>query len=146
MRNSLLLLFVIFSFNLFSQEYLGVSQSNYSGALGVDFNPANIADNRMKVDLFIGTSFTGHNNYLYMNTSSMPGGWISSFTGTQSADTTLRNQPWFEKIIGADSADYYRNLGQGNYFTTDTADLGNKPYRGIVNLDVDLFNLSLIHI
>ena len=85
MRNLLLLLFVISSFNLFSQEYLGVNQSNYSGALGVDFNPANIADNRMKVDLFIGASFTGHNNYLYMHTSNMPGGWISSFTGTHSA-------------------------------------------------------------
>ena len=143
MRNCVLLLFVISSFHLFSQEYLGVNQSNYSGALGVDFNPANIADNRMKVDLFIGTSFTGHNNYLYMNTSNMPGGWISSFTGTQSADTAWRNQPWFDKIIGSDSTDYYRNLGQGNYFTTDPADLGNKPYRGIVNLNVDLFNLMV---
>ena len=76
MRKLLFLLFIISSFPLFSQEYLGVSQSNYSGALGVDFNPANIADNRMKVDLFLGASFTGHNNYLYMNTSNMPGGWI----------------------------------------------------------------------
>ena len=143
MRKLLFLLFIISYFPLFSQEYLGVNQSNYSGALGVDFNPANIADNRMKVDLFLGASFTGHNNYLYMNTSNMPGGWMSSFTGTQSADTTWRNQPWFEKIIGSDSTDYYMNLGQGNYFTTDPADLGNKPYRGIVNLNVDLFNLMV---
>jgi outer membrane protein OmpA-like peptidoglycan-associated protein len=143
MRNLLFLLFIICNLPIFSQEYLGVNQSNFSGALGADFNPANIADNRMKVDLFVGASVTAHNNYIYMNTSNMPGGWMSSFTGTQSADTTWRNQPWFEKIIGSDSADYYMNLGQGNYFTTDPADLGNKPYRGIVNLNVDLFNLMV---
>ena len=140
------LLFIVFIFSycpFFTQEFLGVNQSNYAGALGVDFNPANIADNRMKVDLFLGASFTGHNNYLYMNTSTMPGGWYSSFAGDQAADTLWRSQPWFEQIIGADSAAFYQGLGQGNYFITDPADLGDKPYRGIVSLDADLFNLMV---
>ena len=89
MRKLFFLLFIICSSPIFSQEFSGINQSNYSGALGVDFNPANIVDNRMKVDLFVGTSFTGHNNYIYMNTSNMPGGWYSSYAGTQSADTNL---------------------------------------------------------
>ena len=76
MRKLFFLLFIICSTPIFSQEFSGINQSNYSGALGVDFNPANIADNRMKVDLFVGASFTGHNNYIYMNTSNMPGGWF----------------------------------------------------------------------
>ena len=127
----------------YSQEYLGLNQSNYSGALGLDFNPANIVDNRMKVDAFVGASVFGYNNYIYMNTKNMPGGWISSYTGTHSADTLWRNDPYFETIIAADSADYYKNRNQGNYFITDPNDLGNIPYRAMINVNLDLFNIMI---
>ena len=143
MKNFIVACFLFFSYPFFSQQFIGIDNGNYSGALGSDFNPANIADNRMKFDLFVGTGITGFNNYLFMNTSTMPSGWISSFTGENAIDTTWRSQPWFEKVIGFDSVEHYQNLGQGNYFITDPANLGNKPYRGFVDLNVDLFNLMV---
>ncbi len=97
----------------------------------------------MKVDLFLGAGVTGFNNYIYMNTSTMPSGWVSSYTSDDVIDTTWRSQPWYEKFIGPDSVDYYQGLGQGNYFITDPNNLSNKPYRGIVNLNADLFNLMV---
>ena len=38
-----LFILLICSANFYGQEYLGLNQSNYSGALGIDYNPANIA-------------------------------------------------------------------------------------------------------
>ena len=71
MRKLLFLLFLACNLPLFSQEYLGVNQSNYSGALGVDFNPANIVDN--------GAVLTNTNNRL-ANGQMI----VVPFTGTQS--------------------------------------------------------------
>ena len=42
MRKLFFLLFIICCTPIFSQEFSGINQSNYSGALGVDFNPANL--------------------------------------------------------------------------------------------------------
>ena len=110
MKNFIVACFLFFSYPFFSQQFIGIDNGNYSGALGSDFNPANIADNRMKVDLFVGAGITGFNNYLFMNTSTMPSGWISSFTGENAIDTTWRSQPWFEKVIGFDSVEHYQNF------------------------------------
>ena len=87
MKNFIVACFLFFSYPFFSQQFTGIDNGNYSGVLGLDFNPANIADNRMKVDLFVGAGITGFNNYLFMNTSTMPSGWISSFTGDNAIDT-----------------------------------------------------------
>ena len=38
---------------IYSQEFLGLRQSNYSGIMGSDLNPASIADSRFKFDLLI---------------------------------------------------------------------------------------------
>ena len=82
MKNILIVLLLFIGINIKSQDYLGLSQGNYAGALGIDFNPANVADNRMEMDLSVNGSFSFNNNYVYMNTQSMPNGWIASFTDT----------------------------------------------------------------
>ena len=76
MKKRFLFILLICSANIYGQEYLGLNQC--SGALGIDYNPANIADNRMKEDLSINGSISFFNNYVYMNTKSMPNGWIAS--------------------------------------------------------------------
>ena len=64
MKKRFLFILLICSANFYGQEYLGLNQSNYSGALGIDYNPANIADNRMKEDLSINGSISFFNNYV----------------------------------------------------------------------------------
>ncbi|MBP7808319.1 MAG: OmpA family protein [Bacteroidia bacterium] len=48
-----------------SQDYLGYSSSNYSGITGVQVNPANVVESRMKFDMnLIGINFAAGNNYI----------------------------------------------------------------------------------
>ena len=141
MKKNLLFLLLICSVNFYGQEYLGLNQSNYSGALGIDYNPANIADNRMKEDLSINGSISFFNNYVYMNTKSMPNGWIASFTSDNPLDSAWRNDPDFGAFVAADSAAYYQSQFRGNFFVTDPSELGNQSYRGIFNENIDLLNL-----
>src|SRR4051812_14790738 len=48
-----------------AQDFLGVQSSNYSGLIGIYSNPANIADNRMKVDVVLTGSYLHvDNNYI----------------------------------------------------------------------------------
>ena len=144
MKKIVFLLLIFVGHQHLAQEYLGLSQSNYAGALGMDFNPANSADNRLEFDFSINASASFFNNYVYMNTKSMPNGWISSFTSDNPLDTAWRNDPNFGTFIAADSADYYQNVlspSKGNFFVTDPTTLGDASYRGIVNSNIDLFNM-----
>src|SRR3954469_3623857 len=55
-----------------AQDFLGVQSSNYSGLIGVYSNPANIADNRMKVDVVLtGSYFHLDNNYFGVKRSAL---------------------------------------------------------------------------
>lgn len=48
-----------------SQDYLGYSSSNYNGITGVQVNPANIVESRMKFDMtLVGLNFSAGNNYI----------------------------------------------------------------------------------
>ena len=72
MKNYLLLFTIIVSQNLFSQSYLGYSESNYSGLIGNRLNPSNVADNRLKFDFtVIGANLNIVNNYYYFDVNSM---------------------------------------------------------------------------
>lgn len=81
LKISLVLLAVLFFAGITSaQDFIGFRQSNYSGVSGGDLNPANIADNRMAVDItLIGFSGTAYNNYLYFNPHQMPASWLGTF-------------------------------------------------------------------
>ena len=57
---------------MFSQSYLGYSESNYSGLIGNRLNPSNVADNRLKFDFtIIGANFNIVNNYYYFDVNSI---------------------------------------------------------------------------
>jgi len=66
----LLLFSIALSQGLKSQDFLGYVNSNYSGITGAVINPANIADNRLRVDVsLLGWNFLAGNNYYGLNTS-----------------------------------------------------------------------------
>lgn len=71
----LLLLTILMTckFSAKSQDYLPFVNDNYAGISSVHFQPASIADSRMKFDLTLaGVSFNLHNNYIYLYSDSIP--------------------------------------------------------------------------
>ncbi len=63
-------------FTLKAQDFLPFVNDNYAGISGVHFQPASIADSRLKFDLTIaGLSLNLHNNYAYLNKSYIPELW-----------------------------------------------------------------------
>lgn len=77
MKKALLGVFILFSWVVRSQDFLGLQSSNYAGVLGVYSNAANIADNRMIVDVALtGLNFNFDNNYLGVKRSAL------SYTGS----------------------------------------------------------------
>jgi outer membrane protein OmpA-like peptidoglycan-associated protein len=66
MKKSLLAALAAVSFlTLRSQDYMGYSSSNYNGITGVQSNPANVVESRMKFDMtLIGLNFAAGNNYV----------------------------------------------------------------------------------
>ena len=71
MKKILLILItcLTFSTTIFSQEFIGLRQSNYSGIMGSDLNPASIADSRFKFDLVLFSGYVGgYNNHMQFNT------------------------------------------------------------------------------
>lgn len=70
MRLFISYLLIILSSSLSAQSYLGLKQSNYIGALGMDIQPASIADSRYLVDVNLaGFDISAYNSYLGLNSS-----------------------------------------------------------------------------
>lgn len=135
---------ILVSFSLTSmqaQEFLGIRQSNYSGVMGLDLNPASIADNRMKMDMVIfGASVYGYNNHAYFNPKHMPYGWVKSFdTEDPKADAWMNNED-LNQLVSADSIDFYKNKGVDQFVEFNN---GNKDRSAFVNTEVDIFNLMI---
>ncbi|MCG8577076.1 MAG: DUF5723 family protein [Flavobacteriales bacterium] len=128
--------------NVFSQPFLGYRQSNYAGVAGGDLNPANIADSRFIVDVTLGgADVSFYNDYGYMNTHLMPYWWSQSFDDQDPAVNTWQSDPDYGKIISADSADHYINMGQGNFF--EFANPKNKPRTVYFATEVDVLNFMV---
>lgn len=65
MKKSLLVLGMLFSYIINSQDFTGFNQSNYAGVTGVYLQPASIVDSRMKFDMnLVGVNLGFYNNYV----------------------------------------------------------------------------------
>ena len=74
-----------------AQDFMGVESSNYSGLIGIYSNPANIADNRLKVDVVItGSYFNLDNNYIGAKRSAL--GYTGKLTDPKSLK--LKDSSW----------------------------------------------------
>ncbi len=102
---SFILLFLI-SFSGYSQNYLGVSSSNYAGAMGIDIQPASFVDGRFKFDLnLFSTNFSAYQNAFSFSTSGMDKWWIKSFSPDET--TTIDDD-------GNESTTYGTQVGGSN--------------------------------
>lgn len=141
------LLFPIFAFiflsNGYSQNYLGVSTSNYAGVMGNDVNPASFVDGRFKFDLnLVSTNLNVYQNFGYFDTKYMSNAqknqfgerywWKKSF-----ADTSIFNgwgaKPFEEFNVAPFSEGIIKHL----------YDTLTKSPRGIyMNYQLDLLNFA----
>jgi outer membrane protein OmpA-like peptidoglycan-associated protein len=94
---------VLFSFSTQAQDWLGIDQMNNSGVNTLEVNPANIADNRLKVDIMLGgATFGVYNNY-------------AGISRANATDTSLRSDnDFFNKYVewndnGDDKSIYVSN-------------------------------------
>ncbi|MCW3077720.1 MAG: OmpA/MotB domain protein [Bacteroidetes bacterium] len=63
-----------------AQDFMGLQTSNYSGVMGVYSNPANIADNRAKIDVALaGVNLNVDNNYAGVKRSALQPGLFGAF-------------------------------------------------------------------
>ncbi len=87
MKNSLIFLFTFLAISsLAAQQFSGFSSSNYSGISGIYENPANIADNRYRIDVNLSSNeFSVSNNYLAFSTQ------LLNLTNNPLADTSYKN-------------------------------------------------------
>src|SRR5690606_33619664 len=73
-------LLCVSTFSSFAQNYLGIPQSNYSGVMGTDLNPASFVDGRFIVDVNLGSfNFSAWQNAVSFDTKDMPKWWVKSF-------------------------------------------------------------------
>ncbi len=63
-----------------AQNYLGIPQSNYSGVMGTDLNPASFVDGRFSFDMNLASfNFSAWQNAVVFDTKDMPKWWVKSF-------------------------------------------------------------------
>ncbi|NRA11700.1 MAG: hypothetical protein HRT57_07085, partial [Crocinitomicaceae bacterium] len=63
-----------------SQNYVGISPSNYAGVMGTDVNPASFVDGRFVVDINLASANVGlWTNAGSFTTVDMPKWWLKSF-------------------------------------------------------------------
>jgi outer membrane protein OmpA-like peptidoglycan-associated protein len=143
MKKTLLLLICIISLFTSSnaQDFLGLRQSNYSGIMGSDLNPASIADSRYKVDVLVfGAYLSIYNNHAYFNTKKMPHWWIKSFDSNDPASEQWLEDSQLEKLVSVDSTSYYESQGKGQFFEIDN---GNKNRSAFINMELDVLNFMI---
>ena len=81
MKKITLFILISISSNLFSQNYLGVSSSNYAGSMGTDIQPASFVDGRFKFDLnLFSLNFSAYQNFAHFDTRGMDKWWVKSFS------------------------------------------------------------------
>ena len=134
-------LLIISASTVFSQEFLGLRQSNYSGIMGSDLNPASIADSRFKVDVLILGGYLGaYQNHMAFNTRKMPHWWTKSLKGeTPQADAWL-NEGDLDKLVSVDSTAAFKARGIGQLFELNN---NNENRSVFVNAEFDVLNFMV---
>jgi outer membrane protein OmpA-like peptidoglycan-associated protein len=127
----------------FSQNYLGIMNSNYAGVMGNDLNPASFVDGRFKFDLnIVSTNLNLYQNFGYFDAKFMRDAqnakfgkdywWVKSF-----GDTSIFNQ-WGSKPFETFNSEPFSEGIIKHLYDTLT-----KSPRGLyMNYQLDLLNFA----
>ena len=130
----------------FSQNYLGITPSNYAGVMGTDLQPASFVDGRFVVDINLASvSFNFYTNAGSFDTRDMPKWWTKSFAPDQVSTGDIyinggsnEHNDW--AIAPGDSSQNLEPYVIRNYSNTST-----KPIGIYNNVQVDVLNF-MFHI
>ena len=125
------------SYSSYSQNYLGVSSSNYAGTMGMDIQPASFVDGRFRFDLnLFSLNFNAYQNFGAFDASILPKWWKGSFEDQAAIDS------WSVDADPALEPDYF-----GGYsFLPKRYDKNSTGVLGFnTNLQFDLLNV-MFHI
>ena len=132
-QKAILFLSLVLSFQVSSQNYLGVVTSNYAGVMGTDLQPASFVDSRFVVDVNLASfNFNFYNNAMAFDANDLPKWWTKSFM-----DSTIY-QSWTANDTS--STAFMDNHIFKNYDETTTKVLGINN-----NIQVDVLNF-MFHI
>ncbi len=138
-------LFLI-SFTSSAQDFMGYNNSNYSGILGTDLQPASVVDSRLKTDfILLGTSAGLYNNYIGLKHEALDYNsnkykWYDFNTDNYYA---FKEEP-FQKHLGVRSGHLPKSVYVANniYLPSFMANINQKnaialkwKIRSIVNVD-----------
>ncbi len=130
-----------------SQNYLGIPQSNYSGVMGTDLNPASFVDGRFVFDMNLASfNFSAWTNAASFDTRDMPKWWVKSFksddpTATDSSGLIPGGSNPYNDWMIPDSTFMDRYITK--YYAED---LNTKKRFGVYNnIQVDVLNF-MFHI
>lgn len=106
MKKITIFILLSISSNYFSQNYLGISSSNYAGSMGTDIQPASFVDGRFKFDLnLFSLNFSAYQNFAHFDTRGMDKWWVKSFR----PDETVTINP-----DGSETTSYSTEIGGSN--------------------------------
>ena len=137
MKKISFILFFLLSLSAYSQNYLGVSSSNYAGAMGIDIQPASFVDGRFKFDLnLFNTNFSAYQNFGAFDASILPKWWKGSFEDQDAIDA------WTVDPEASIEGDYF-----GGYsFLPKLYDQNSAGVLGFnTNFQLDLLNF-MVHV
>ena len=137
MKKISFILFFLLSLSAYSQNYLGVSSSNYAGAMGIDIQPASFVDGRFKFDLnLFNTNFSAYQNFGAFDASILPKWWKGSFEDQDAIDA------WTVDPDSSIEGDYF-----GGYsFLPKLYDKNSTNVLGFnTNFQLDLLNF-MVHV
>lgn len=132
----------MFALSSFGQNYLGIPQSNYSGVMGTDLNPASFVDGRFVFDMNLASfNFDMWQNAASFDTKDMPKWWVKSFksddpTPTDNSGLIIGGSNPYNDWLIPDSTIMDRYVKK--YYAED---LDSKKTFGIYNnVQVDVLN------
>jgi outer membrane protein OmpA-like peptidoglycan-associated protein len=137
MKKISFILLLLMSYSSYSQNYLGVSSSNYAGTMGMDIQPASFVDGRFRFDLnLFSLNFNAYQNFGAFDASILPKWWKGSFEDQAAIDS------WSVDADPALEPDYF-----GGYsFLPKRYDKNSTGVLGFnTNLQFDLLNV-MFHI
>lgn len=118
MKNLIFALLLITHSVTYSQNYIGYSENNYSGVHASYANPAYIADNRLLIDVNLGSgSLKGFNDHLYFSPRNMPFGYLKTYLSTDLQSSNYRGDTLNHEIVKYGETNQYRDIYKsGNLF------------------------------
>ena len=139
MKKILFCIFVGSSTFFSAQDFLGLHNDNYAGALSALSNPANIADSRLKFDLYlVGGSTHFDNNYYYVDRNKL----IDSKFKIDKSDLNIYTSDYSKAAYVANRLvmpSFMFNFGKKNAIALNTS---IRNYANVAGISQDLANAA----